>query len=104
MSLLFLLATCHNNNNNNNNNNVSNGYTLCLEIRKAAGICVPMQRGWNFFKFHIQADFYDMIVLNARATTDDKIGESKDCYCEELQQAFSQFSKYHKDILLGVFS
>jgi hypothetical protein len=34
----------------------------------------------------------------------DKIDGTKDSFCEELECVFSQFPKYHMNILLGDFS
>jgi hypothetical protein len=33
-----------------------------------------------------------------------KSGESKDSFCEELEQVFDHFPKYHMKILLGDFN
>jgi len=39
----------------------------------------------------------DVIVMNAHAPTDDECGDSKDSSCEELEQVFDNFPKYHKN-------
>ena len=35
---------------------------------------------------------------------EDKSDDSKDSFCEELEQALNRFSKYHMNILLGDFN
>jgi exonuclease III len=42
-------------------------------------------------------------VLNVHAPTEDKIYDMKNRFCEELEQVFDKFSKYHMNILLGDF-
>jgi exonuclease III len=44
------------------------------------------------------------IVLNFHAPTEDKIGDVKDIFYEELERVFDKFPKYHVKILLGDFS
>jgi hypothetical protein len=39
----------------------------------------------------------DVIVMSAHAPTDDECGDSKDSFCEELEQVFDNFPKYHKN-------
>jgi hypothetical protein len=46
----------------------------------------------------------NIIVLNVRAPTEDKIDNIKDRFYEELEHAFDQFSKYHMKMLLGDFN
>jgi glycerophosphoryl diester phosphodiesterase len=46
----------------------------------------------------------DIIVLNERASTEDKSNDSKDSFCEELEQALEHFPKYHIEILLRDFN
>ena len=41
------------------------------------------------------------IVINVYAPSEEKSGESKDSFCEELEQVFDHFPKYHMKILLG---
>jgi hypothetical protein len=43
-----------------------------------------------------------IIVLNVHAPTEDKIGDVKDSFYNELQHVFDKFPKYHKKILLGI--
>jgi exonuclease III len=43
-------------------------------------------------------------VLNVHAPTEDKINDIKDRFCEELEQIFHKFPKYHMKILLGDFN
>jgi hypothetical protein len=51
----------------------------------------PIQRG----------RWYDIIVLNVHAPTEDKIVDMKDSFYEELKCLFDKFPKYHMNILLG---
>jgi hypothetical protein len=46
----------------------------------------------------------DIIVLIVHAPAEDKIGDIKDRFCEEPEQVFDKFPKYHMKILLGDFS
>jgi hypothetical protein len=39
----------------------------------------------------------DIIVMNARAPTEDESGDSKDSFFEELEQVFDNFLKYRKN-------
>ena len=44
------------------------------------------------------------IVLNVHAPGEEKSDDSKDSFCEELEQVFHHFSKYHTKVLLGDFN
>jgi exonuclease III len=46
----------------------------------------------------------NVIVLNARAATGEIGDVSKDSFCEELEEVFDHFPKYHTKILLGDFN
>jgi hypothetical protein len=39
------------------------------------------------------------IVLNVLDSTEDKIDDSKDSFCEEVKHEFDKFSKHHKKLL-----
>jgi hypothetical protein len=41
-----------------------------------------------------------MTVLNVQAPTEDKIGDMKDIFCEELERVFDKLHKYHMKMLL----
>jgi hypothetical protein len=43
-------------------------------------------------------------VLNLHAPTEDKIDVTKDRFCDELEQVFDKFPRYHMKILLGDFN
>ena len=47
--------------------------------------------------------WFNIIVLNVRAASEEKSDESKDSFYEELEQVFYHFPKYHMKILLGDF-
>jgi exonuclease III len=44
------------------------------------------------------------IIVNVHAPTEDKSDDIKDMFCEELEQVFDKFPKYHMKILLGDFN
>ena len=44
------------------------------------------------------------IVLNVRASSEEKSDDKKDSSSEELEQVFDHFPKYHTKILLGDFN
>jgi hypothetical protein len=48
--------------------------------------------------------WYDIIVLNVHATTEDKIDDVKDSFYKEQEREFHKFPKYHMTILLGYFN
>ena len=52
----------------------------------------------------LRGRWYDIIVINAHAPTEDKDDLIKDGYYEEFEQTFDQFSRYHIKILLGDFN
>jgi len=45
----------------------------------------------------------DIIVVNVHAPTEHKHDDSKDNFCEELEQVFDHLPKYDMKILLGDF-
>jgi len=46
----------------------------------------------------------NIIVLNVHAPSEDKSDDSKDRFCEELEQVFDHFPRHHTKILLGDFN
>jgi exonuclease III len=46
----------------------------------------------------------DIIVLNVHVPTENKDDDIKDNFCEELEQVFEEFPRYHMKILLGDFN
>jgi hypothetical protein len=46
----------------------------------------------------------DIIVLNVRAITEDKVDDKKDSFYEELEHVSDQFPRYHMKIMLGDFN
>ena len=46
----------------------------------------------------------NIIVLNVHAPSEEQSDDSKDSFCEELDQVFYHFPKYHMKILLGDFN
>ena len=46
----------------------------------------------------------DIIVLNARATSEEKTDSAKDSFYEESEHVFNHFPKYDMKILLGDFN
>jgi len=45
----------------------------------------------------------NIIILNVRAPSEGKCDDSKDGFCEGIEQVFDHFPKYHMKILLGDF-
>ena len=52
----------------------------------------------------LRGRWYNIIVLNAHALTEQKHDDSKDSFYEEFEQVFDHFPKYHTKILLGDFN
>ena len=52
----------------------------------------------------LRGRWYNIIVLNVHAPSEDKRDDSKDSFYEELEQVFHHFSRYHMKILLGDFN
>jgi exonuclease III len=52
----------------------------------------------------LKGHWYDVIVLNVYALTEDKDDDIKDSFYEELENVFDQFPKYRMKILLGDFN
>ena len=46
----------------------------------------------------------NIIVVNVHASSEEKSDESKDSFCEELEQVFDHFLKYHMKMLLEDFN
>jgi hypothetical protein len=46
----------------------------------------------------------NIIVLNVHAPSEKKSDDSKDSFCEELEQVFDHIPKYNINILLGNFN
>ena len=44
------------------------------------------------------------IVINVHAPSEEKSDDSQDSFCEEVEQAFDHFPKYHMKILLVDFN
>ena len=47
--------------------------------------------------------WYNVTVLNVQPLNEDKGDDSKDSFCEELQQVFNQFAKYKKKNFVKIF-
>jgi len=43
----------------------------------------------------LRGRWHNIIVVNVHATSEEKSGESKGSFYEELEQVFDQFPKYH---------
>ena len=52
----------------------------------------------------LRGRWYNIIVLNVHAPSEEKSDEAKDGFYEELEQVFNHFPKYHMKILLGDFN
>jgi len=52
----------------------------------------------------LRGRWFNIIVLNVHAPSEEKSDESKDSFYEELEQVFDHLPKYHMKILLGDFN
>ena len=52
----------------------------------------------------LRGRWFNIIVLNVHEPSEEKSDESKDSFCEELEQVFEHFPKYHMKLLLGDFN
>jgi exonuclease III len=52
----------------------------------------------------LRCRWYNIIVLNVHAPTEDKIDDTKDRFYEEQEHVFAKFQKYHMKMLLGDFN
>jgi hypothetical protein len=52
----------------------------------------------------LKGRWFDIIVWNVHAPSEDKDDDIKDSFYEELEQVFHQFPRYHMKILLGDFN
>ena len=51
----------------------------------------------------LRGRWHNIIVVNVHAC-EEKSDESKDSFCEELEQVFDHFPKHHMKMLLGDFN
>ena len=47
---------------------------------------------------------HNIIVVDVHAPSEEKSEKSKDSFCEELEQVFDHFPKYHMKMLVGDFN
>jgi hypothetical protein len=52
----------------------------------------------------LRGHWYHIIVLNVRASTEEKSDDVKDSFYKKLEHVFDKFPKYHMKILLGDFN
>ena len=52
----------------------------------------------------LRGRWFNIIVFNVHAPSEEKSDDSKDRFCEELEQVFYHFPKYNMIILLGDFN
>jgi hypothetical protein len=52
----------------------------------------------------LRARWRNFIILNVHAPSEEESENSKDSFCEGLEQAFDHFFKFHMKILLGDFN
>ena len=52
----------------------------------------------------LRGRWFNIIVLNVPASSEEKSGDSKDSFYEELEQVFYHFPNYRMKILLGDFN
>jgi len=51
----------------------------------------------------LRGRWFNIIVLNVHAPSEEKNDDSEDSFCEELEQVFDTLPKYHMKILLRDF-
>jgi len=52
----------------------------------------------------LRSHWYNIIILNVHAPSEEKSDDSKDSFYEEFEQISDHFSEYHMKILLGDFN
>jgi hypothetical protein len=52
----------------------------------------------------LRGHWCNIIIVHLQARSEKKSDDSKECFCEELEQVFNHFCKYHMKILLGDFN
>ena len=52
----------------------------------------------------LRSHWSNIVIVNLQAPCEEKSDDSKECFCEELEQVFNHFCKYHMKILLGDFN
>lgn len=69
---------------------------IALEVSRVEYLCDKLLR------IVLRGRWCDIIVLNARAPTEDKSEDLEERLCEEREQAFCQLPKYRMDTLLQI--
>jgi hypothetical protein len=72
----------------NDNPKLGTGF-LCL------GESYQQLRELSLLYIILRGHWFRIIVLNVHALTEDKIGDVKDSFYEELERVFDKFPKYH---------
>jgi len=52
----------------------------------------------------LRGRWFNIIILNVRAPSEEKSDDLKDSFYEEVELIFDNFPKYHMNILLGDFN
>ena len=52
----------------------------------------------------LRGRWFNIVVLNVHASSEDKSSDSKDSFYEELEQVLDHFPRYHMKILIGDFN
>jgi hypothetical protein len=52
----------------------------------------------------LRGHWYDIIVLNVHASTEEKSDDTKNSFYEKLDCVFDEFLRYHMKIFLGDFN
>jgi hypothetical protein len=75
----------------------------CSQWRFTGPCLEPVNHSLRMPHITLKGRWYDIILLNMHAPTEDKDDNIKDNFYEELEQIFDQFSRYHMKNFARIF-